>query len=554
MQCFLLPKAVCVKLESIMNSFWWRNSTSSKGIHWSSWASLCLPKSHGGMGFRDMSKFNIALLAKQGWRILNNPSSLLARVMKARYFPKSDFMNASLGSSPSYTWRSIYSARGLLEQGIGWRVGTGLNISVWNDAWIPGNGDGRVHQNIDFRYPKVSDLIVPESNTWNHDLLCSLFDTAMVDRIRCIPLAKSKPPDELIWRGLCTGSYTPKSGYKLLLEEVIAKHTSSIDPRASLYSSFYKSLWDLNIPAKCKIFLWRLSKKFLPTFANLQQRRLQVRNTCPFCDSGAESVAHLAFSCPTMLQILEYVGLPPIPAYQSNDFGKLFATWFTQQNKIHQMLLSVSYWVIWYARNKLVHEGSTCSITKSAAHIRALILEFESLSSLSTPSVLPKNVKWTPPDCGVIKLNFDASFISSSHSSVSGVVARDSQGLIMAACTYPHTGIADAFVAEAVACERAVMLAIDLGFRSIQIEGDSLSVIKKLNSSAMDKSAISPIIRDILLLKSLFEAITFSFVGRTGNKAAHALAKLGLQQGEPQYWIEEAPVSIEQVVLQEYPS
>ncbi|KAK8484205.1 hypothetical protein V6N12_057198 [Hibiscus sabdariffa] len=123
----------------------------------------------------------------------------------------------------------------------------------------------------------------------------------------------------------------------------------------------------------------------------------------------------------------------------------------------------------------------------------------------------------------------------------------------MATCTYPHTGIADAFAAEAIACERVVTFAIDLGFRSVHIEGDSLSIIKKLNSSALDKSAISPIIRDTLVLKDLFEAITFSFMGKNGNKAAHTLAKLGLQHAEPRYWMEEVPVSIEQVVLCERP-
>ncbi|KAK8484128.1 hypothetical protein V6N13_096107 [Hibiscus sabdariffa] len=111
------------------------------------------------------------------------------------------------------------------------------------------------------------------------------------------------------------------------------------------------------MPAKCKIFLWRLSKSFLPTFANLQQRRLPVRNTCPFCESCADSIDHLTFFCPTTLQILAYVGLPPVPAFHSNDFGETFAKWFTQQNKSQQLLLSVSYWAIWYARNKLVHEG-----------------------------------------------------------------------------------------------------------------------------------------------------------------------------------------------------
>ncbi|KAK8998239.1 hypothetical protein V6N11_083632 [Hibiscus sabdariffa] len=188
------------------------------------------------------------------------------------------------------------------------------------------------------------------------------------------------------------------------------------------------------------------------------QRQLPVRNTYPFCESCADIIDHLAFSCPTTLQILAYIGLPPVPAFQSHDFGETFAKWFTQQNKSQQLLLSVPYRVIWYAHNKLVHEGFACSITKSATFICALLLEFESLSSLSTPTVMAKDVKWLPPDVDIIKLNFSASFISSSHSSVPGVIAHDSQGLIMAACTYPHTEVVDAFAAEAIACERPSFL------------------------------------------------------------------------------------------------
>ncbi|KAL4289525.1 hypothetical protein GQ457_14G014220 [Hibiscus cannabinus] len=152
--CFLLPKAVCVKSKSIMNKFWWRNSGSSKGVHQCPWARLCLPKHKGGMGFRDMSEFNIALLAKQGWRIISNSTCLLGKVLKARYFPNTDFLGATLGSSSSYTWMGIYSARGLLESGTGWKVGMSLNISVWNDVWLRGKGNGRLNQTIDIQYPR----------------------------------------------------------------------------------------------------------------------------------------------------------------------------------------------------------------------------------------------------------------------------------------------------------------------------------------------------------------------------------------------------------------
>ena len=72
-------------------------------IAWVGWKKMCMPKSLGGMGFRNLQAFNLALLAKQAWRILTNPYSLAARILKAKFFPFYDILNANLGSNPSYT-------------------------------------------------------------------------------------------------------------------------------------------------------------------------------------------------------------------------------------------------------------------------------------------------------------------------------------------------------------------------------------------------------------------------------------------------------------------
>lgn len=64
------------------------------------------------------------MLGKQGWRLISNPESLVARVYKARYFADSDFLHSSLGNNPSFVWRSIFEAKKVVAEGCRWRLGT----------------------------------------------------------------------------------------------------------------------------------------------------------------------------------------------------------------------------------------------------------------------------------------------------------------------------------------------------------------------------------------------------------------------------------------------
>ena len=85
-----------------------------------------------------MELFNLALLGKHGWRFMVNPDSLCARVMKGRYFPNSNFMQATVPQSASPIWRAIVAEREALRSGMIMRVGDGRSISIWDDKWIPG--------------------------------------------------------------------------------------------------------------------------------------------------------------------------------------------------------------------------------------------------------------------------------------------------------------------------------------------------------------------------------------------------------------------------------
>jgi hypothetical protein len=100
---------------------------------WVSWKDMTRPKGMGGLGFRDIELFNLALLARQGWRLLQNPTSLSARILKARYFKEAELLDSQLGSNPSQVWRGIHEGIGLLKQGLIGRIGTGQNTNTWDD-------------------------------------------------------------------------------------------------------------------------------------------------------------------------------------------------------------------------------------------------------------------------------------------------------------------------------------------------------------------------------------------------------------------------------------
>lgn len=82
------------------------------------------------------------MLAKQGCHILNNMNPLVTAIMKAQYFPGSDFLNAELGINLSYVWRSIFSAQEAIKMGCRRKIGNGESTRVWGMPWIPDYENG----------------------------------------------------------------------------------------------------------------------------------------------------------------------------------------------------------------------------------------------------------------------------------------------------------------------------------------------------------------------------------------------------------------------------
>lgn len=119
---------------------------------------------------------------------------------------------------------------------------------------------------------------------------------------------------------------------------------------------------------------------------------------------------------------------------------------------------------------------------------------------------------WRPPEAGVIKLNFDVTFLCETRLATTTVLARDLKGEIVAAETYLFEDVVDAFVAEARACERVLLLACEMGFRHLIVEGDSLTIIKSIKKNEEDKSVLRPITQHISTLEIYFDEVTYLFI------------------------------------------
>ena len=295
MNVFLLPAGLCSEMEQMMCKYWWRSSSkNNKCIYWKSWENLNLHKSRGGMGFRNLREFNLALLSKQGWRLLCRPHTLVAQVFSARYFGKGDFLAAELGSNPSFIWRSIFETKELVRAGARIRVGNGLQVNIEHDPWLPCVENPRVtttHPAL--ANQKVASLMDSGRVSWDEDLVRDLFNNRDASLILSIPLSSSRL-DTWFWAFESFGQFSVKSTYRYMqLRKDGGSQTSQ--------ESFWSKLWKLRVPPKVKNLLWRAATGCLPTKAQLRLKHVNIDITCPLCHADRELINHCLVECPIII-------------------------------------------------------------------------------------------------------------------------------------------------------------------------------------------------------------------------------------------------------------
>jgi len=71
-----------------------------------SWEKLCIPKQEGGLGFKDIRKFNVALLAKWKWQLVSEDEGKWKDLLVSKYGTKAGNLRVHV-KHQSWWWTDL---------------------------------------------------------------------------------------------------------------------------------------------------------------------------------------------------------------------------------------------------------------------------------------------------------------------------------------------------------------------------------------------------------------------------------------------------------------
>lgn len=147
-----------------------------------------MAKSRGGLGFRSLHGYNIAMLDKHIWNFIHIPDTLVARVFKAKYFPGFNILDADRTGVSSFIWFGIWAAKEEITKG-------------YFDPWLHKKHDFMVDEvgrerSRDF---KVCQLFKPNLLVWDVEKVHRMFSSTDAAIILHTRIPQRDISDRLAW-------------------------------------------------------------------------------------------------------------------------------------------------------------------------------------------------------------------------------------------------------------------------------------------------------------------------------------------------------------------
>ncbi|KAG8492635.1 hypothetical protein CXB51_010097 [Gossypium anomalum] len=481
------------------------------------WNRLCYPKGMGGMGFRDMHVFNLALLGRQVWRLVNFKDTLCFKVLSAKYFP--EVFRPKRCDRPSFTWMSIAKTAAALKEGYLWQVGDGSTITIRWDQWgIEGlNGNSLDQSKLNNDERRVKDLWNQKSKRWKSARVIELYGKSMGEHIWNLTIPHNDIKDSLTWIQNPHGFYTTKSAYSWL-----SLNNLGFGP----HRFFWKIIWMLKMLPKVKVFSWRIGHDILPTYDNIGRIHQNFSTTCPRCKNSAETLIHALKDCPKVREVLITGGL---------------------NNRLPEGRYDRC--IDW---NKMVFQGKEDPTRVVWERAQALSNEFR-IFNLNNPPVIPPKPSckgWKKPLKDFVKIN-NVDAASSDGGVGYGVITRDADGFVLGGCYGFANKTLDVIWAEFEALSMGLKLADSMKIPRLIVESDNATLINTANKRVKDVTILGQCINKECKILKNFDSVLFNWIDRRSNEVADSLSKLAIKNNCNLKFKMDYPLEIHNVIIRE---
>ena len=343
---FKAPESIYKNITSIQRRFLWGWGKEKRPIQWVSWEDVCKSKEDGGLGIRDIRKFNLALLARWRWRLVSNEEGRWKDLLATKYGMVTEGLRTPV-KTQSWWWRDLQKVckegggEGWFQQHIAWKLEGGDKVKFWEDVWIGNNSLQSLYPrlftlslNQGLKVNEVGEWVDAEwqwNLRWRRDRFEweSLLETKLLHYISQVRLSREQR-DVLTWGGKEAGSYTVSLAYEFLAKRASNPH-----------QEVFKPLWKIKAFPNIIITAWRVLLGRVPTRTCLRRRGVMLNTVlCVFCQTKEESCQHIFIECPFAQRVwtlcFKWIGITFV---QHNELSKHFESFFLPHLNSKQNLL-----------------------------------------------------------------------------------------------------------------------------------------------------------------------------------------------------------------------
>nr|POE67196.1 putative ribonuclease h protein [Quercus suber] len=299
--------------------------------------------------------------------------------------------------------------------------------------------------------------------------------------------------------------------------------------------------------------MWRAGTDSLPSKMNLLKRKVLSNDLCPDCKLESESSFHALWTCRVVAPVwkCKFEWLRKL-AVRCNSFLDVIE--LCQDHNGLLDLFAMIGSLLWSRRNQLRLGEKVIQLQLINSMASENLWEFQNAAASTCPvAKVAVPTRWLPPPKDWVKVNFDGAIFQKEKLAGLGCIIRNDEGLVMAAFTQCIPLPTSVEMVEVLAARSAIGFARELCLSQVILEGDSDTIIRALFGGGFDSSSFGHIIRDIKLLSSVFQNLSFCHTRRQGNSVAHRLARLACKFSHFQIWMEDLPPDIVSVYLSELP-